>query len=49
MNAERFADDKEICGYRVATEKNVYYLKCDPRQGQYNLYMYCPVSQYKTF
>lgn len=39
--AERFAGSKEVCGYRVTTEQNVYYLKCDPRQGQYNLYCYC--------
>lgn len=39
--AERFAGDKEVCGYRVTTENNVYYFKCDSRQGQYNLYCYC--------
>lgn len=39
--AERYAADKEIFGYRVTTEQNVYYFRCDPRQGQYNLYCYC--------
>lgn len=39
--AERFANDKEISGYRITTKENVYYLKCDSRQGQYCLYMYC--------
>ena len=39
--AERFADDKEICGYRISTKDNTYYLRCDSRQGQYCLYMYC--------
>lgn len=39
--AERFTNDKEICGYRVTTKDNTYYLKCDARQGQYCLYMYC--------
>lgn len=41
MKAERYGGDAEICGHRVTTEKNVYYFKCDPRQGQYNLYCYC--------
>ena len=40
-NAERFSDDKEICGYRITTKDNTYYLRCDSRQGQYCLYMYC--------
>lgn len=39
--AERYAADKEIFGYRVTTEQNVYYFRCDPRQGQYNFYCYC--------
>lgn len=41
MNAEQYGGDAEICGYRVTTEKNVYYFKCDSRQRQYNLYCYC--------
>ena len=39
--AEHYAGDKEIFGFRVTTEQNVYYFRCDPRQGQYNLYCYC--------
>lgn len=41
INAERYVGDKEIFGYRVTTEQNVYYFRCDPRKGQYNLYCYC--------
>lgn len=40
MQPEKFVGDNEICGYRVTTDKNVYYFKCDARQGQYNLYLY---------
>lgn len=40
LKPERFSEDTEICGYRLTTDKNIYYLKCDARQGQYNLYMY---------
>lgn len=40
IQPEKFAGDSEICGYRVTTDKNVYYFKCDARQGQYNLYLY---------
>ncbi len=39
--AERLANDNEICGYRITTKDNTYYLRCDARQGQYCLYMYC--------
>ena len=40
-NAERFVNDKEISGYRITTKDNTYYMRCDARQGQYCLYMYC--------
>lgn len=40
IGAERYVDDKEISGYRVTTDKNVYYFKCDARRGQYNIYCY---------
>ncbi|MDO4563340.1 MAG: hypothetical protein Q4C12_05850 [Clostridia bacterium] len=49
--AERFASDHEIAGYRVTTDNNVFYFKCDPRHGQYNVYCYCydrkMLKQYK--
>lgn len=28
-------------GYRVETEKNVYYLRCTPLRGDYDCYCYC--------
>ncbi len=40
-NAERFAKDTEISGYRITTKENTYYLRCDARRGQYNFYLYC--------
>lgn len=41
LNAEKFASDKDMCGYKVTTEKNVYYIRCDPRKNTYNAYIYC--------
>ncbi|MBE7048460.1 MAG: hypothetical protein E7393_03700 [Ruminococcaceae bacterium] len=40
-NATRFDRDNDICGYRVTTNDHTYYFRCDARQGQYNLYLYC--------
>lgn len=31
----------EIRGFKVETEKHTYYLRCNPRRGDYNLYCYC--------
>lgn len=41
LNAERLASDKDICGYKVTTDKNVYYIRCDSRKDTYNAYIYC--------
>lgn len=40
IQPEKFVEDKDVCGYRITTEKNVYYFRCDARPGQYNLYLY---------
>ena len=48
IKPEKFARDNEICGYRVTTDNNVYYFKCDARQGQYNLYLYAYDKQMLT-
>ena len=41
LKAERLASDKDICGYKVTTDKNVYYIRCDARKNTYNAYIYC--------
>ena len=41
LKAERLASDNDICGYKVTTEKNVFYIRCDPRKNAYNTYIYC--------
>lgn len=41
LNAEHLSGDKDICGYKVTTEKNVYYIRCDSRKNTYNAYIYC--------
>lgn len=41
LKAERFSSDKDVCGYKVTTDKNVYYIKCDARKDTYNAYIYC--------
>lgn len=33
--------DNEIHGFKVETPKYTYFLKCTPRQGDYDLYCYC--------
>ena len=30
-----------VCGYKVTTDKNVFYIRCDPRKNTYNAYIYC--------
>lgn len=39
--AQRLASDKEVSGYRLTTDENVYYFRCNPRRGDYNVYIYC--------
>ena len=41
LNAERLASDNDICGYKVTTDENVYYIRCDLRKNTYNAYIYC--------
>lgn len=41
LKAERLASDNDICGYKVTTDKNVFYIRCDPRKNTYNSYIYC--------
>lgn len=36
-----YKENEELRGFKVQTEKYTYYLKCNPRQGEYNLYCYC--------
>lgn len=36
-----YAGDDEIRGFKVETSNYTYYLKCTPRQGDYDLYCYC--------
>ena len=40
LKAERLASDKDVCGYKVTTDKNVFYIRCDPRKNT-NAYIYC--------
>lgn len=37
--------DKDVKGFKVVTEKHTYYLRCNPRKGEYNLYAYCYNTQ----
>lgn len=39
------ATDNNIHGYKVITPKHTYYLRCNPRLGEYNLYAYCYNTQ----
>lgn len=39
-----YEGNHEIKGFKVQTDKHTYYLRCNPRLGEYNLYAYC----YKT-
>ena len=41
LKAERLESDNDICGYKVTTDKNVFYIRCDPRKNTYNSYIYC--------
>lgn len=41
LRAEGLASDNEVCGYRLTTNENVYYFRCCPRHGEYNVYVYC--------
>ena len=37
--------DKDVHGFKVITGKHTYYLRCNPRLGEYNLYAYCYNTQ----
>ena len=37
--------DKDVCGFKVTTDKHTYYFRCNPRIGEYNLYAYCYNTQ----
>ena len=37
LKAERLESDNDICGYKVTTDKNVFYIRCDPRKNTYKL------------
>ena len=39
------ATDKDVHGFKIITEKHTYYLRCNPRLGEYNLYAYCYNTQ----
>ena len=39
------ATDKDVHGFKIITEKHTYYLRCNPRLGEYNLYVYCYNTQ----
>ena len=39
------ATDKDIYGFKIITEKHTYYLRCNPRLGEYNLYAFCYNTQ----
>ena len=45
LNPTRGAADKDICGFKVVTDNHTYYLRCNPRVGEYNLYAYCYNTQ----
>lgn len=40
-----FVGNSDVRGFKVETEKHTYYFKCNPRQGDYNLYLYCYDTQ----
>lgn len=35
-----YEGNHEIKGFKVQTDKHTYYLRCNPRLGEYNLYLY---------
>jgi hypothetical protein len=37
----RMAEDNEVYGFKLTTEKHTYFFRCNPRVGEYNLYAYC--------
>ena len=45
LKPTRSATDREISGFKVVTEKHTYYLRCNPRMGEYNLYAFCYNTQ----
>ena len=45
LKPTRSESDKEISGFKVVTEKHTYYLRCNPRMGEYNLYAFCYNTQ----
>ena len=45
LKPTRSETDREISGFKVVTEKHTYYLRCNPRMGEYNLYAFCYNNQ----
>ena len=45
LKPTRSTTDREISGFKVVTEKHTYYLRCNPRMGEYNLYAFCYNTQ----
>jgi len=45
LKATQSAYDENVKGFKVTTEKNTYYFRCNPRMGEYNLYAYCYNTQ----
>lgn len=45
LNPTRSASNSEISGFKLKTEKYTYYFRCNPRQGEYNVYIYCYNTQ----
>lgn len=45
LKPTRSSANNEISGFKVITEKHTYYLRCNPRMGEYNLYAYCYNTQ----
>lgn len=41
----KMAEDNDVYGFKVTTEKHTYFFRCNPRVGEYNLYAYCYNTQ----
>lgn len=45
LNPTQSETNRDVHGFKVVTEKHTYYLRCNPRLGEYNLYAYCYNNQ----
>ena len=45
LRPTKYEANPDISGFKVITEKHTYYLRCNPRLGEYNLYAYCYNTQ----